>query len=644
MPKKDYSAWTKEELIQRIHALEKRKKYGLVWDEEKTKERFEKDAEGKLPVLKDIKEKEIKNDDSEPVHILIEGDNFHALSVLNYTHKNLIDVIYIDPPYNTGSTAWIYNNKYVDSEDTYKHSKWIEMMYKRLKLAKNLLTNRGILICAIDDYEHHNLRHILDELFLEENRLGTVVVIHNPGGRQDDKFIATAHEYMLIYAKNKDEAMVKHLDITQKKMKEYLYEDEDGKYKLREYRRSGNNSRRQDRPKMWYSIYIHPKTLELNIKPFEGAIELLPIDPNGIERVWRWGKETFMKRKDKYIEVKKVNGGYSLHVKERLSDNKGEKPKTLWNKSTYSATNGTNELKKILKGDINGGKLFEYPKSPFLMYDILKAVTYENSIVLDFFAGSGTTGQAVMQLNKIEGGTRQFILCTNNEVGPKKMKELTEMGLTVKEIKKEGVCEKVTYPRISNLINGYYFTGIEKEVLYEKKINLKLFRLAETTIEEIEEIKKKHKLKYDSFKTQIKDGYISLIGIKEIKEKVEGFGVNLKYFKTAFVPAQPTDKNKELLTRQSVEMLCLRENTFDFVKETEIWKIYRNRERHTGILFDQMRIPVFKKELKRLGTPVSVYVFSLGDDDFSEEFSDLENVKVCSIPEAILRVYRKIFK
>jgi adenine-specific DNA-methyltransferase len=194
---------------------------------------------------------------------------------------------------------------------------------------------------------------------------------------------------------------------------------------------------------------------------------------------------------------------------------------------------------------------------------LIQSATSNNAIILDFFAGTGTTGQAVLELS----GNRQFILCTNNE---------------------NNICTDVCYPRIQKVIKGY------------------------------------------------KDSS---------GKKIEGLGGTLKYFKTSFVPSVSTDKNKELLTKESVEMLCLRENTFDFVSETDAYKIFKNNEHYTGIIFDQLSIPKFKKEAMNIDKPVSVYVFSLGDDDFSAEFADMDNkIKVCSIPEAILRVYRRIFK
>ena len=185
----DYTNWSKEDLVKEIKKLKKRKKYGIVWDDEKTKEEFDKNSIGKFPILKEIKTKGIQTDNNSPTNILIEGDNYHTLSVLNYTHEKQVDVIYIDPPFNTGSTSWKYNNKFVERDDSFKHSKWLSFMKKRLNLSKHLLRKSGIIIVAIDDYEIHTLRLLLDEIFDEHNRLGTITVVHNPRGRNDDKFL-----------------------------------------------------------------------------------------------------------------------------------------------------------------------------------------------------------------------------------------------------------------------------------------------------------------------------------------------------------------------------------------------------------------------------------------------------------------------
>ncbi len=158
MAKKNFKDWSKEDLIKHIEKLEKRKKYGLVWDEERTREEFELAAQNSLPVLEEVPENAVTTNPEQPTHILIEGDNFHALSVLSYTHEKSVDVIYIDPPYNTGNETWKYNNKYVNDDDAYKHSKWLSFMEKRLRLAKNLIAPTGIICATIDNYEVHTLR------------------------------------------------------------------------------------------------------------------------------------------------------------------------------------------------------------------------------------------------------------------------------------------------------------------------------------------------------------------------------------------------------------------------------------------------------------------------------------------------------
>jgi adenine-specific DNA-methyltransferase len=415
-----------------INLVNTKKKYGLVWEDKP--EEVEEQLRENLPVLKEVKDKAIVNGEEYPNHILIEGDNLHALTALSFTHEGQIDVIYFDPPYNTGNKSWRYNNHYVEKDDSYKHSKFISFLNKRIKIAKRLLTENGIIFCAIDDYEQHNVRHILDEIFGEENRLGSITVVHNPGGRQDEHFFPTAHEYMLVYAKNKNLAVIGKLEATEGKLKQFSQKDNDGNYKLRGFRRSGANSRRIDRPKLWYPIFLNPLSLDLDVNEKPGyTIRLEPIDDDGVERVWRWNSSTFIAKKDKYIVVKTIRDKYSIQVKEREDDHEGEKPKTYWSDPKYSAVNGTSALKNIF-GE-RKEKIFDFPKSPFLLFDALKISSLNpNDTILDFFGGSGTTLQATMNLNEDDGGIRQCILVTNNE---------------------NNICEEVTYERNKRIIQGY---------------------------------------------------------------------------------------------------------------------------------------------------------------------------------------------
>jgi adenine-specific DNA-methyltransferase len=200
MPKTEYSSWSKEDLIKKINALEKRKKYGLVWNSEREPEKVVLDCQKELPVLKEVKKNGVYSGKNDVTHILIEGDNYHALSVLNYTHEKAIDLIYIDPPYNTGAKDWKYNNNYVDINDAYRHSKWLSMMSNRLKLAKRLLKDDGVLICTIDENEFNRLGLLLEEIFVN-HEIHCVTIVHNPRGVQGKNFPIHMNTLVLSSAK-----------------------------------------------------------------------------------------------------------------------------------------------------------------------------------------------------------------------------------------------------------------------------------------------------------------------------------------------------------------------------------------------------------------------------------------------------------
>jgi adenine-specific DNA-methyltransferase len=335
-------------------------------------------------------------------NLIIKGNNLLALASLLKRYEGKIKCIYIDPPYNTNSAAntFAYNN-------TFNQSSWLTFMKNRLTLSKKLLSPGGLCIVSIDHNMLFYLGVLLDEIYGKENQMGVLSVVHNPGGRQDETFFPTAHENILVYARDITTVSINNLPPSEEKLKEYKLEDNYGRYKLRNFRRSGNNSLRTDRPGLFYPIYINPETKDISLNKTKSfSIEVLPIDAKGIERCWRWEKNTLLEKKEKYIDIKVSEGKYNIFIKERESDYKGEKPKTIWDKSKYTGQTATNELKKLL-----GEKAFSYPKSPFLMIDILHVATNPNDIVLDFFCGSGTTAHAVLELNKRDNGNRKFILC-----------------------------------------------------------------------------------------------------------------------------------------------------------------------------------------------------------------------------------------
>lgn len=556
MAKENYPEWSKTELIKEIKKLKKRKKYGIVWEDKP--EKVAELCKEKLPVLEEDKKRAIVTDKSKPMNILIEGDNYHALSVLNYTHKEKIDVIYIDPPYNTGSKKeWKYNNHYVDKEDAYRHSKWISFMNKRLKLAKKLLKRTGIVFISIDDNAVAQLKLLCNEIFGEKNFIEQIVWKNKYGAGAKTKGFISIHEYILCYSNGGIKDIQSPLG--ESEFKKHNKKDE--KYSIRGGYRTQPLMTRSlgDRPNLVYPIKYKGK-------------EIWP------DKQWVWSKER-MERAIKNNEVEftlKKDGTYGIRAKQYLKDEKGNirKGKPLSILEDYFTQEGTKDLSILFNKNV-----FAFPKPKNLLKYLIKldinGKENKKAIILDFFAGSGTTAQAVLELNNEDEGGRRFVLCTNNE-------DNNGDGLKI--------AEDICYPRIKKVIQN-----LEKET---------------------------------------KD--------KLLSNRPGG----LKYFKTDFVDAEPTDLNKKKLVDKSTEMLCLKEYCFDQVKSAKYFKIFKDNEgKFLGIVYDDEGIEPFKKEVKKLKKGINVYVFSLDESAREEEFEDvIELVNLKPIPEVILNVYRRIFK
>ena len=412
--KKDYSKLSQEELIAEIQKLLEEKKYGLMW--ENKEEDVVKQCQKELPVLEEVKNKEILTDQSNPINLLIEGDNYHALSVLNYTHKDKIDVIYIDPPYNTGNKDFIFNDHYVDKEDTYRHSKWLSFMEKRLKLAKNLLKDDGVIFISIDDNEVAQLKLLCDEIFGENNFIAKVVWRKKYGGGKGARFFVDLHEYVLCYTRNISKINGFSIARSEKKKEIFNLKDdyfeERGKYYIRPLK----------------SGLAYRKNLIYPIKC-----------PNGTEITTQWicGKDTFeqLLKQGRIIFKKLKNGKYNVYKKFYEKDQLGKiLPESIIYDLAYNQ-NGKEEIKDIFRIKEGREVVFENAKPTKLIKYLITLVPHNtNAIVLDFFVGSGTTGHAVLELNKEDNGNRRFILCTNNE---------------------NKICTDVCYPRIKKVIKGY---------------------------------------------------------------------------------------------------------------------------------------------------------------------------------------------
>ena len=359
-----------------------------------------------------------ENKDSQNVYI--SGDNLDALQHLVKSYSGKVKVIYIDPPYNTGSDGFVYNDKFnFTAEDLAKrldvsperaerilsmtrrgsasHAAWLTFMLPRLSFARDLLTDDGVIFISIDDNEQANLKRLCDEVFGEENLIAQIIVQSNPRGRQSDTFVATVNDYLLCYAKNKDQASVKGKELTEKQKAEYCYDDGDGKkYRLLGLRQRESASLRTDRPDMYFPIYVNSNTKEISLSEKEGWEVVVPQKSDGRDGRWMWGKEKCNKEIYRLVpRFVKKRQEYDIDIKDYLERDNGErntKRKTIWMDKEINNQNGTTELKALL-----GGEYADYPKPSKYINMILSFADAQDCIVLDFFGGSATTADSVMQ-------------------------------------------------------------------------------------------------------------------------------------------------------------------------------------------------------------------------------------------------------
>lgn len=413
--------------------LRENKTYGLVWEDKP--EVVEERLRDELPILTEVPERTIISEDKDaPNHILIEGDNLEALATLAYTHEGKIDIIYIDPPYNTGNNDFIYNDSYVDKEDSYRHSKWLSFMSRRLRIAKKLLSDYGVIFISIDDNEQADLKILCDSIFMPSNFCGQFIWRKKSGGGQTDRYFVTEHEYILVYqATNK--FCWKDIQI-EKSRKNYKYQDEKGSYNLIKLEKWGSSAHKEDRPSMYFPI-----------KNPDGE-DFYPVAPDGKAGRWRVGvKKMQTLIKDNLIEWK--NG--IPYEKDYYSETE-VKTKTQKSRSILYNVGETGDGSNLLTNIFREKDVFQNPKP----LSLIKELISHNSAnyILDFFSGSGTTLHATMQLNAEDGGNRQCILITNNE---------------------NNICENITYKRNQLVINGYTDLNNE-EVPGLTKNNLRYYR------------------------------------------------------------------------------------------------------------------------------------------------------------------------
>ena len=593
-----------------INLVNTKKKYGLVWEDKP--EEVEEQLRENLPVLKEVKEKAIVsgNDDS-PNHVLIEGDNLHALTALTFTHENKIDVIYIDPPYNTGKeNEFRYNDKWILKEDPFKHSTWLNFISKRLKIAKRLLTEEGVFICHIDENEFDALNLLLEtEIFSNNDFLGVIIWNKlNPKGEVAG--VATMHEYVLIYAKNKENFKTLNNILTRPKpnalailnkakslfskigkkqipetIKEVIKPFNYPKELIKDFEVLYDLELVNSEFQAWLSIQDYSggekayKFIDINGDVYRGVSMAAPDKPETRShrplihpitnkpcpvpaKGWRNPDSTMDRFLEKGLILFGTDESKQPERKYLLKENLSEVTPSIYNNGSSDET-----LMKDLK--IN----FPYPKVTSASQYLLKNIHPNPKIILDFFAGSGTTLHATMALNSEDGGNRQCILVTNNE---------------------NNICEEVTYERNKRVIEGY---------------------------------------------TNAKG-----VAVEGLKNN------NLRYYKSEFVSRETSLKNKRELTYLATELLCIKEDCYTAFPSKEKWfKAFTSKTTQFIVIYDEVRIEDSFEIIEALhaqktnDNPVKVYVFSHGQYPYTEDFEEvLPLITLCALPDAIYKAYQNV--
>ncbi len=473
------------------------------------------------------KEKSVDFDNTQ--NIYIEGDNVEALKLLQKTYFGKIKMIYIDPPYNTGND-FVYHDDYKDSIENYKkitgqqatanpetngrfHTDWLNMMYPRLKLAKDLLSDDGVIFISLDDNEAANIKKIGDEIFGESNFIGQITVVGNPRGR-DYGGIARMHDYIFAYKKTSDAV----LNLVEDKDSEFEMFDEFGGFELRELRNRNIKFNKENRPNLYYPFYIDPQNADkyglhpISIKPQNGFIELYPLASQGINTVWRWGKAKSFENLNVNIMAKPMKNG-SYMIVEKYRESKMMARSVWWDKKT-NTENGTLLVKELMDG-----KVFDYPKPVEMLMRLCEMGSNagDEGTILDFFSGSATTAHAVMQLNAEDGGNRKFIMVQLPELCDEKSEAYKAGYKTIcdigeERIRRAGAKIKEENPLTTlNLDTGF-----------------KVFRLDSTNIVPWNNAEKLDEMRLYDYAKTIKDGRDDLSVAYEIMLKYGVFDKPMK--------------------------------------------------------------------------------------------------------------------
>ena len=586
--------------------LNEKKTYGLVW-EDSTEDAWEK-MKDYIPVLKEDETKQILHGSDNPNHILIEGDNLYALTALSYTYEGKVDVIYIDPPYNTGKNDFVYNDKFIGEDDSYRHSMWLSFMEKRLKIAKRLLSDKGVLFISIDDNEQSNLKLLCDSIFGEENAIGPFIQ-NKMNSKNDTINVQKNHEFVLCYRRktrfydNHSTNIIPNIIVNSTKTKEVFKEGNDYYYLNDPITTRGEGGTLNARPNLGYSFYYNPITKNLipvadysielaktendenivyssNVELLQkGYLAIRPPKVRGKLGCWTWDINKSRSNiklliakgsRNRYNIVKRTfvpqcnvfeNEGHFFYKEEVVSNSRSI--------IDYSTNEGTNTFKEIMGNEV----VFNNPKNIDMIIYFISISSVKNSTILDFFAGSGTTLHATMKLNAEDGGHRKCILVTNNE---------------------NNICEEVTYERNKRVIEGY---------------------------------------------------------TKPNGEFVEGLkDNNLRYYKIDFKERKQSHQSNRELFHEMKDLLCIKEDIYQeqhqfgslpLKGKERMIRYFAENGRELLMVYDTRVIPFIVKEIEKMSEkeqPLKIYIFADGAYPYTDDFATvIDKVSLVPMPYAYYR-------
>jgi adenine-specific DNA-methyltransferase len=555
-------------------------------------------------------------------NLIIHGDNLHALKALLPVYAGKIDCIYIDPPYNTGNEGWCYNDNVrsplmqdwlkkvspVDREDLERHDKWLCMMWPRLKLLHELITDDGTIFITVDDNEQHRLRMLLDEVFGEGCFVAAVAWQKAYSPRMDSQGFSKDYDSILIYGRYPDAYIAKTVVSKAAGTSETV--------RLRSWRKEGSGSLRADRPNLWYPL-----------KAPDGS-EVWPIKPDGTEGRWRGNKAYFEKLENEdHVEWIKRDDGWHAYIRQVVSSSKPRPPSTWWD-SVFAGHN--HQAAETLKAILGAG-VFQTPKPVSLLSRILELATDEDSIVLDSFAGSRTTAHAVLALNKKDGGNRKFIL-----------------------VECEDYADKLTAERVRRVIKGYKFEGTQREELLREPLTWTKLKRASELVAKAEDIARFEEKNYDKVRPTVEDGELVVVGEKRVADKAEGLGGSFTY--CTLGPEMSLDKllaeglpTYESLakyvfftaTGQTLAELPKKKNgDWGYIGETELYRVhllYRPDSKWLASGDAALTEELVEKMLASNGENKRLLVFAAAKYMSQRELAR-QGVEFCQLPFAIHRL------